>query len=89
MPDNSNSVVQILPFAVRRKVAMQIAGCGSTELQARINAGRYQSFLDGVCRFVVTQSILDDQKRLAEADTPAKPLGRGSGRRGRPRKPKT
>jgi hypothetical protein len=87
MSDNPNSVVvNPVPYAVRRKVGMKLAGVGSTEFQKRVNSGRYQSFLDGALRFIVTQSIIDDQKRLAEADKPAAPLGRGSGRRGRPRK---
>jgi len=84
MPDNPNSIVQILPYAIRRKRAMELAGVGSTELQDRINSGRYRSFLDGALRYVVTQSIIDDQ-----ANKPAAPLGRGSGRRGRPRKTHT
>jgi len=85
MPD-TNSLVQILPYAVRPKVGMKLAGVGSTEFQNRVNSGRYKSFLDGALRYVIVQSIIDDQKRLAEADKPAAPLGRGSRRRGRPRK---
>ena len=88
MPDNPNPIVNLTPLVLRRKEAMKLAGVGSTEFQNRINSGRYQSFLDGALRYVVTQSIIDDQqKRLAEAtNTPVPPLGKGSRRRGRPRK---
>jgi hypothetical protein len=86
---DKNPVVQVLPYAVRRKEGMRLAGVGSTEFQNRVNSGRYKSFLDGALRYVVTQSIIDDQKRLAEATkTPDPPLGKGSRRRGRPKKPK-
>jgi hypothetical protein len=87
MSDNNSVVVNPVPYAVRRKVGMKLAGVGSTEFQKRVNSGRYQTFLDGALRYVVTQSIIDDQKRLAEAaNTPDPPLGKGSRRRGRPSK---
>ena len=87
MPENNPSI----PPYVRAKQGARIAGVGLTEFYNRLNKGRYQSFLDGNLRFVVTESILADQRKLAEEQsTPAgQPLGRGSGRRGRPRKTHT
>ena len=79
MPDNSNSIVQLAPYAVRFKHAMGLAGVGKTELWKRLNAGIYQSFLDGNNRMVVTQSIFDHQRRLAEK--PSTPASKPSKRR--------
>jgi hypothetical protein len=76
MSDKTNSVIpNPVPYAVRRKVGMKLAGVGSTEFQKRVNSGRYQSFLDGTLRYVITQSIIDDQKRLAEKANAPAPLG--------------
>jgi hypothetical protein len=80
MSDNSP---QILPYAVRPKTGMALAGVGHSEFYKRINSGLYQSYLDGSSRFVVTESILAHQRRLAkeQSGTPAtKPSKRHPGR---------
>lgn len=89
MSDKSDSFLSIIPPYVRPKVGMQIAGVCHDEFNKRLASGRYKSFRDGAMRFVSTQSIIDDQKRLAEANIPDTPTGKGSGRRGRPRKAST
>jgi hypothetical protein len=55
-----------LPFAVRVKEGMRLAGCGLTEFYRRLNEGFYESFLDGHNRLVVVESILAHQRRQLE-----------------------
>jgi hypothetical protein len=57
---------QLLPFAVRVKEGMRLAGCGLTQFYRRLNAGVYVSFLDGCNRLVTVESILDHQRRQLE-----------------------
>ncbi len=82
-------LVELEPFAVRPKEGMRLAGCGESEFYKRINAGRYESFLDGTSRMITVRSIRSDQEKLlAEArGTPReKPSKRAGFRDGRPRK---
>jgi hypothetical protein len=58
---------QLLPFAVRVKEGMRLAGCGLTDFYRRLNDGIYESFLDGYNRLVVVESILAHQRRQLEA----------------------
>jgi hypothetical protein len=84
MSDNPDSVVQIVPFALRTKPARQLAGVGKTKFFELLNKGVYKSYLDGSLRMVVTKSILDHQQQLAEkhGGTPAtKPSKRRDRRR--------
>jgi len=71
MPNDSFS--QPMPFAVRPKLGAFLAGMSLAEFYKHLSAGRYETFLDGTKRMIVTQSIINDQKRLAreQAGTPA------------------
>jgi hypothetical protein len=76
------------PFAVRPKVAAQLAGIGLTTLYDRLNSGEYESFVDGSTRMVTVRSIKARQERLlaAASGTPRdKPSKRGGGP-GRPKR---
>src|SRR5215831_935406 len=77
----------ITPFAVRPREGKLLAGCGETEFYKRLNAGRYESFLDGTSRLVTVASIIADQKRLLAA-TSGTPRDKPSKRRGGPGRPK-
>jgi len=82
-------LVELEPFAVRPKEGMRLAGCGESEFYRRMNAGRYESFLDGGARMVTVRSIRADQEKLLAATrgTPSdNPSVRHGTTRGRPRK---
>jgi len=79
--------VDIEPFAVRPKDGARLAGCGETEFYKRLNAGRYESFLDGTARLVTVRSIRADQEKLLAASK-GTPRDNPSKRRGGPGRPK-
>jgi hypothetical protein len=82
---DDDPILNPLPYAVRPKLAQLLAGHGKHLLWQRLNDGTYQSFLDGTNRMIVTQSILDHQKRLAKEQR-GTPATKPSKRRGRRRK---
>jgi hypothetical protein len=87
MPDVS-PIPHIEPFAVRPKVAAKLDGCGITEFYKRLNAGEYETYVDGTARMVTVRSIRERQQRLlaAASGTPRENPSRRSGGPGRPRK---
>jgi hypothetical protein len=73
---------QLEPFAVRPKIAAQLAGCCITELYKRLNNNEYESFLDGAARLITVRSIRARHERLA-ANQPK--TSKHPGRPGRPK----
>jgi hypothetical protein len=85
MPNNSESIVALAPFAVRPKEAARLAGCCLAVLYERLNQGTYESFVDGRRRLVTVESIRRHQQKLAEVQgtpktNPARPMKAGPGR---------
>lgn len=69
------------PFAIPRKATAHVESCGLTEVYRRLNAGEYESYLDGNKRLITLRSIRARQERkLAEAS--------GTKRKGGPGRPK-
>jgi hypothetical protein len=77
-PPNPN-LFDIEPFAVRAKIGAQLAGCCLAEFYKRLNAGEYETFLDGAARMITVRSIRARQERLL-AETPGTPRERPSPR---------
>jgi hypothetical protein len=65
-----NSAIE--PFAVTPRVAAQMESCGITQFYKRLNAGEYESYLDGGKRLITVRSIRARRERLlaAAAGTP-------------------
>jgi len=73
---------EIEPFAVRVSEASRLEGnCGRAEIHRRINAGEYESYLDGRRRLITLRSIRARQERLLKETA-------GSKRRAGPGRPK-
>lgn len=72
-------------FAVQPKVAARLDNCGLTELYERLNAGEYETYIDGGKRLITVRSIRARQERLLAAAGGA-PRSNPSPR-ARPRKP--
>jgi hypothetical protein len=86
----SDSLVKLEPFAVRPRDGARLAGCGLTRFYQLLNAGAFETFLDGTCRFVTTASIRAHlEAQLAKTrggETPATSPSKRSGGPGRPPK---
>jgi hypothetical protein len=85
---SNRTLVDIEPLAVRPKDGARLAGVGLTEFYRRLNAGLYDSFLDGTARLVTVESIRSHQEQLlkAAAGTPRESPSKRRGGPGRPRK---
>jgi hypothetical protein len=81
------TIVEIEPFAVRPKDAARLDGCGLTQLYERLNAGEYESYLDGCNRMITVRSIRARQERkLAAAINQSFAKSKRAGGPGRPKK---
>jgi len=78
-----NPAVNLEPFAVRPKDGARLAGVGLTTFYDRLNAGLYESFLDGSARLVTVESIKAHQRKQLEK-TRGKPRENPSCRAGGP-----
>lgn len=65
---SDEAICTIEPFAVRPKEAARLDGCGITEFYKRLNAGEYESYLDGPMRMVTVRSIRARQQRQLAAN---------------------
>jgi hypothetical protein len=87
MTDNQPTIAPVEPFALRPRVAAQLAGVGMTEFYRRLNAGDYETFLDGTARLVTVRSIKAHQERMLATGCGA-PRDNKAARRGGPGRPK-
>lgn len=63
----SATTPSVEPFAVRPKDGARLAGIGLSKFYQNLNAGRYESFLDGNIRLVTVESIRADLRRQLAA----------------------
>lgn len=63
----SATIPAVEPFAVRPKEGARLAGISMATFYQRLNAGHYESFLDGNMRLVTVESIRSDQRRKLDA----------------------
>jgi hypothetical protein len=76
--------LQLEPFAVRPKTLAELEDCCLAEIYKRLNAGEYESYLDGAARMITLRSVRARHERLAA--TASQQLSRHPGRPGRPKK---
>lgn len=85
---SDETVVTIEPFAVRPKTLAQLEDCCLAEIYKRLNAGEYETYLDGTARMITMRSVRARHERLTAVNrgTPQEKPGR---KPGRPRKTAT
>jgi hypothetical protein len=79
--------LQLEPFAVRPKTLSQLEDCCLSEIYKRLNAGEYETYLDGAARMITMRSVRACRERLAAtASQPHTKPSKAPGRPGRSRR---
>lgn len=86
-PPTKASYLELPLEAVQPKEGARLDNCGITEFYERLNAGEYETYVDGGKRLITVRSIRARQERLLAAAS-GTPQENSSTRRGGPGRPR-